>query len=551
MLKKQMTLVFDPGGGSGEGDMTGTFAIVGGAVYDGSGQAPLRSDVLLRDGRVVAVDESVPTSGATVIDATGKVVAPGFIDMHSHADFTLPSYPGALNSLAQGVTTEVVGNCGWSPAPLAPAGSDWRDGWRQMASPLGFDFAWDGTSFGSYLDVLAAVRPAVNCAPLVGHSAIRTAVVGLDDRHATPAELAVMAGLLVEALDAGAWGMSTGLVYPAGRSAAVGEIHHLVRVLADRGAIYSTHIRDAGVGLSASIEEAIDAARSTGVRLQISHLKAIGPEAHGTVGVALDAIDAANDAGFDVGCDVYPYTAASTLLTQLIPPWAVDGGVEALIGRLESDEMCERIRADLRTSGDLYLNQSGGWSRIMIAATGNEELRRYEGRFIPEIAATEGRRDEAAVLFDLVTRDRGATSMIVFMMDEADLEMVLAHPSTCIGSDQLGVTGPEVRTHPRAYGSFARVVSAAAAKGESALARAIGQVSRITAERIGLPDRGVIRPGAVADVVVLDPAEYADRATYEDPAELATGVDFVFMGGRPAVASGEVVDVSLGTVLRR
>ncbi|MGB0113411.1 MAG: D-aminoacylase [Ilumatobacteraceae bacterium] len=519
-------------------------------LYDGSGGPPRRTDVLIVDGRIAAVEPGQSTRGREVRPGRGLVLAPGFIDMHSHGDFTLPSYPTAINSLSQGVTTEVLGNCGWSPAPLSASDDHRRGQWSQAGSGFGPDLSWSWTDFGGFLDVLDAAHPAVNCAPLVGHGAIRTAAFGIQDRPPTADELAVMRELLAEAASAGAWGLSTGLVYPPSRFALADEINTLARDVASWGGMYATHMRGDETPLLQAVDEAIGVARETGVRVQISHLKAAGPASHGQVAEALDAIDRAARDGLAVGCDVYPYLAGNTVLTQLLPSWVLVGGVDALIGRLTADDTRRRIRHELQTDQSCYLNQMGGWEKVMVCAVGNERLKRFEGRFIPEIAAERG-TDEATVLFDVLVEDRARTTMVVFLLIDADVDQVLDHPCAVIGSDGLGVVSATSRVHPRAYGSFARVIHRAIAKGGGALSDAIARCTGRTAERLGLSGRGLVRPGYIADLVLFDPAVISDQATYEDPTGLASGIDAVYVAGAPAIAEGHVVNSSLGRVLRR
>lgn len=524
--------------------------IAGAEVYDGAGGTPTTSDVMVRDGRIAAVGPDLPRTGIRLIDGRALAVAPGFIDMHSHADFTLPAYPAAVNSVSQGVTTEVVGNCAWSPAPLAPPSEDHRAQWQDVATALGPDLAWSWSTFGEFLDTLDAARPAVNAVALVGHSAIRAAVFGIEDRPPTTTELAGMVGLLDDALAAGAWGMSTGLVYPPSSFAAATEVATLAARLAKNDALYSTHMRDEGADLSGAVDEAVTVADKTGVRVEISHLKAAGPASHGRVGEALARIDAARAAGLDVGCDAYPYLAGSTVLTQLLPSWAMEGGVAELLGRLRSTEMRTRIRAEVTASPTAYLNKAGGWANVMIANVEDSSLKRYEGRFLQETARHEG-QDEWGMLFEILETDSARSTMIMFMMDQADVDEVLDHSSTVIGSDALGVHSASARVHPRAYGTFARVMARASQRGAESLGPAIAQATGETARRLGMTDRGRISVGQVADLVVFDPQEIGDTASYESPTNLAEGIRWVFLGGETAMAGGEIVNPSLGRVLRK
>lgn len=521
--------------------------ITGTTVFDGSGGDPRTADVLIEDGHIAAVEPEIRTDADVRVDLPGMALSPGLIDMHSHADFTMPLFPEAANSLAQGVTSEVVGNCGSSPAPLGPEGSEQREVWlATRARSKNLDWTW--TTFGEFLDSVG--RPSVNAVPLVGHGAVRTATFGIEDRPPTPQELVTMRTLVGEALDAGAWGMSSGLVYPPGRYADSAEVEELAAVVAARGGLYSSHMRNESAALDEAVEEALAVGRRTGVRVEISHLKAAGPANHGKVAGALAAIERARAEGVEVGCDAYPYTASSTSLTQLLPWWAMVGGATGAIERLQSEEMRDRIRREIASDPTGYLNASGGWGAVMVAAVSSDNLRHYEGRMLPELAAAEG-KDEADFLFDLLVADRARTNMILFVMDPEDVDSVLDHPATVIGSDQLGVYSAEARTHPRAYGTFARVLRRAADKGDAALADTVSRASGQTARRLGMTDRGFVRPGLVADLVVFDPATVRDNATFERPTELASGISQVYIAGQLAFADGAIVAPDLGQVLRR
>jgi len=533
---------------------TNDLLIRGGSVVDGTGGLARREDVAIQGSRIVAIGPDASEAPARrVLEADGLVVAPGFIDMHSHADFTLPSYPGALNSLSQGVTTEVIGNCGYSPAPLA-ADRRRADDQRAACHGLGPDLAWNWRSFAEYLDRLDAARPAVNCIPLVGHGMLRMAIVGADDRAATSAELAAMRSSAVDGLAAGAWGMSTGLVYPPGSYGSTDEVVAVGVALQSVGGLYASHIRNENDGLADALTEALTIGRRLGVRVHVSHLKAAGRSNHGRAAEALAILGTARAAGQPVTQDAYPYTAGSTLLHQLLPPWVHDGGTDALVARLGSADVRARIAADIRDGlpgWPNYTVSTGGPDLIRIAAVANPSLVHLEGLTLTQGAALTG-VDSVAFVMDTVAADHGATTMIVFMMDEADVDRILDDPFSAIGSDQLGVTAPDARVHPRAYGTFVRVLGRyVRERGRLDLATAVHRMTGLPARILGLEDRGEIRPGGVADLVVFDPEAVVDRSSYEMPTLLPRGIEAVLLGGRFAVDRGRAVDVGLGRVLRR
>ena len=528
--------------------------IRGGLVLDGSGSPGRVADVGIAGGRIVSVGRADPVErAARVIDGGGLMVAPGFIDMHSHADYTLPAYPDALNSLAQGVTTEVIGNCGFTPAPLAddPA---LAEATRLAGRGLGPSLDWAWRSFGSYLDQLDAARPAVNCIPLVGHGTIRHAVMGAEDRPATEDERAAMREVLAAALTEGAWGMSTGLVYPPGSFAATDEIVAIGEPLRAIDGIYFSHIRNESDRLDAALLEAVDVGRQLGIRVQVSHIKTAGIEYHGRMPAALALLDAARASGVAVTQDVYPYIAASTLLNQLIPPWVHEGGNAHLVARLRSSSVRQRIAAEVRTGlpgWPNYIASSGGWSAIIIAAVVDPGLRHLEGQRIDEAAARAG-VDPLELVFDTLVADQGSTAMIMFMMDAADVDLAIAHPSSAIGSDQFGVVSPTARVHPRAYGSFVRVLAGAVRqRGVLDLPTAVHRMTGLPAQIMRLPDRGRLSPGAIADVVVFDAATVTDRATFQEPTLLPVGIEAVVVNGHLAMYRGDALDARAGHVLRR
>jgi N-acyl-D-aspartate/D-glutamate deacylase len=531
-----------------------TLLIRGAMVVDGTGSPSVQADIAIDGERIVAVGRHAKAHTAgRVLDGAGLVAAPGFIDMHSHADFTLPAYPGALNSLSQGVTTEVVGNCGYSPAPLAhePRLADEQ---RAACHGLGPDLDWGWRSFRQFMERLNAARPAVNCVPLVGHGMLRLAVLGAVDRTATPAERIEMQALLADALAAGAWGMSTGLVYPPGSYASTDEIVDVGDALTATDGLYASHIRDETDGLMSALSEAVEIGRRLGVHVEVSHLKSAGSSNHGRAADALALLAEARSAGVRVTQDAYPYTAGSTLLSQLLPPWVHDGGTDALVERLRSDETRVRIRADIETGlagWPNFYRSTGGPDAVRIAAVADRSIAHLEGVMLTEAAARAG-TDPLTLVFDTVAADRGATTMILSMMSDADVDAILDDASTAIGSDQLGVTSADARVHPRAYGTFVRILGRwVRERRRIDLPSAIHRMTGLPARILGLEDRGRIATGQVADLVLFDPETVGDSSTYEAPTLPARGVETVLLRGRFAMESGRPIEVGLGQVLRR
>ncbi|MGW2119520.1 N-acyl-D-amino-acid deacylase family protein [Streptomyces zhihengii] len=516
--------------------------ITGGTVIDGTGAAPRRADVAVRGDRVVRVGDPEPDARAvTTLDATGLTVTPGFVDLHSHADFSVLAMPDAEACLRQGVTTLVTGNCGLSPFPN-PAAEVPAD---PAPGTLGGGGWADLDAFAAAVD---AARPAVNIAPLVGHGALRTAVTGAARTPAGPAELDAMRALLATAAEQGAFGMSTGLIYAPGSFAGTDEITALATEAARRGLLYATHMRDEGDKVTEAVEEALEVARASGVRLQISHLKAMGPANHGKVRTALALIDAAAAEGLDVACDVYPYTASSTRLTSRLPDWAMDGGTDALVERLADPGTRARVLADLRPAvGRTFLPEG-----VVLAMTGPGRYSDRIGDSIADIARDEGVEPAEAVL-EVLAAHRGEVMIVNHAMAEDDVDTVLRHPGSAVASDGWVLNAPgEGHPHPRNFGTFARVVGHYV-RGQRVLelADAVRKMTSLPASRLPLPGRGTLAPGQIADLVVLDPEGVADRATFADPWQYAVGVRDVFVSGTCVLRDGHTTGARPGRTLRR
>jgi len=516
--------------------------VAGGDVLDGTGAATCPLDVVVRGGRVVELmsrgTASADPSAQHVIDATGLVVVPGFIDLHSHADFSLPVESSGESSLAQGVTTLVTGNCGWSPFP-------YRGGMAlpRATSNLGRHLTWTWQSARTYAEELRASRPGLNVALQVGHAALRLAALGSADRRPpTDEEQAGMERLLDEAAEQGAVGFSTGLIYAPGAFAEKEEVEGLARRAAQHGLLYSTHMRNEASGLITAVEEAIGTARKTGVRLEISHLKAMGPAHHGLVDDAMALIEGARDDGIDVACDVYPYTASSTTLSSRLPDWAMDGGPPRLLERLADAETRMRVRDALAARFGVDVDPAGVVLVDGVEGTVGASLVELGERWDVDPAEAALRALEAA---------GGVVGIVNHAMAEADVEAVLRYPHSSVASDGWIMTvAGDGRPHPRSFGTFARVLGRYVRdRGVLGLPEAVRRMTSLPASRLGLTDRGVLAPGAVADIAVLDPDHVTDVATYADPRQLAVGVEHVLLAGRRAVTDGLVTPERYGAVL--
>ncbi len=514
--------------------------ITGGTIIDGTGAPATAGDVGVTDGRISAVADPGTLTGRTVLDATDAVVSPGFVDLHSHADFSITGHPGADTALAQGVTTLVTGNCGFSPFPRTDSPLLAR-----ATSFLDSELDWSWHDAGGYAEAVDATEPGVNIVLQVGHSALRLAVLGTDDRQPDHDEVREMQRLLAQAAEQGVHGFSTGLVYAPGCYADPSEITALAEVAADHGLLYSTHMRNEGAALLDAVREALYTSAASGVRLEISHLKSAGRANHGLVVDALALIADAAEHGTDVTCDVYPYTASSTTLTTLLPEWAMDGGVDRMLARLSEPDARARVHAELSELLAGAVDPAG----VVVAEV--PETDDAVGCSLADLAGDGG--DPADATLRLLVDNDGSVSIVHHGMAEEDMTTVLAHPLSSVASDgwTLRPSGPG-RPHPRSFGTFARVLGRYVREsGTLDLPEAVRSMTSLPASRAGLPDRGVLREGAVADIAVFDPARITDRATFDDPWQLATGVRHVLVAGGLAVEDNALTGGRHGRVLRR
>lgn len=522
--------------------------LTGGSVLDGTGAPATTADVAVTDGRISALGRVGRGDARRCVDVAGAVVCPGFIDLHSHADFTVMSQPRALTQPTQGVTTLVTGNCGFSPFPVTPGHADEL---RHHANFLDDGLTWEWQDAAGYAAAVGALPLAVNLALQIGHGALRIAAMGTTRRAPTAAELDTMRGMLRTAAAQGVVGMSSGLIYPPGAYAAPTELVALCREAAAAGLLYSTHLRDEADQLTEAVAEALATARESGVRLQISHLKATGPRNWGTVGDALGAIDAARAAGVDVAADQYPYTASSTTLTSRLPAWVLDGGVPAMLRRLDDPSQRARIVAELRAMPDLPPE------RVVIAETpagttaDSARQGQLAGRTLADAATILG-VDAAEATVEILRAAQGAVAIVSHAMSAEDVATVLRHPQVAVASDGWILRCPgSGAPHPRSFGTFPRVLGHYARDaGTVDLPTAVRKMTSLPASRLGWHDRGTVRLGAVADLAVFDPVHVADRATFDNPWQLSTGILHTLVAGTFTLHDGHSTADSPGQVIR-
>ncbi len=532
--------------------MTNRIVIRGGHVIDGSGSPGIDADVAIEDGRIAEIGTDVSASGAEIVDASNRVVAPGFLDIKTHSDWTLPLMPQAESKIRQGVTTEVIGHCGYSCAPALP---DKVDQLADYLSPSAPWLTFRATNFRDYLDQYPAL--SVNTVHLVGHNTLRLMAMGMEDRPPTPAELDRMRALLTEALDAGALGMSSGLFTAPGSYSDVEEMVAIGSFLKGAGARYFTHLRDEGNTVYDSVQEAMEFAEQVGVHVQIVHMKLSGTDNWGGATKLMGLLADARTRGVPIDCDIYPYTAASNPLKNLFPPWLQEGGVDAMIARLGDDGVRARLRASVEAEGLNNFGRIPDWDAIRVSIS--PDLPQHAGRTMAELSAANALGtggDGMDTALDYIVADRGQTRVLVESISEDDVKDFVRSTDVMIGSDgnsvaPTGTTG-QGKPHPRFYGTFARVLGRYARdEGLLPLHAALWKMTGASARSLGLKDRGLLRPGYAADVTVFDPVTIAETATYEDPHSFAAGIDTVLVNGIPTYRDGTHTGVLAGRTLRR
>ena len=522
--------------------------IRGGLVIDGSGAPGREADVAVLDGRIAAVEPRSARPARRVIDARGHVVAPGLIDIHTHSDFTLPLNQRAESKIRQGVTLEVVGNCGFSVAPVLPGRAQMQREYLASSAP---SLEFRETTFAAYVAAFPAT--SVNVILQVGHNTLRLMTAGLENRPVTAAELGTMERMLEEALAVGAWGLSSGLFTAPGNFADAAEIHALARVLRRHGAAYSTHMRDESDHIFEAVREAIAVAETTGVHVQIAHLKLSGVNNWGGAAKLLAEIEAARRRGLPVDCDAYPYDTATNPLRNLLPRWVMEGGIPAMLERLRVRDVRTRIRGEIARSGLTNFGRIPSWDVVRVAIS--PQMPENAGRTLGDIARSRS-ADPIDAVADYVVADRGETRILITSMTDADVREITRAPWVTVGSDgnALAVTGitGQGKPHPRYYGTHAHVLGPYVRDLRLlTLETAVAKMTGVAARALGLRDRGVLYPGAWADVVIFDPARIADRSTYEEPHRYATGVSTVLVNGEVTIDGGDHTGALSGRVIRR
>jgi dihydroorotase/N-acyl-D-amino-acid deacylase len=488
-------------------------------VFDGTGAAPNSASILLDGKWIEAIGPDVMATDCQTIDCRGLAVAPGFIDIHSHSD--LQVLEGRKEKLKQGVTLEVVGNCGFSPFPHSGDVAALRE---FGAGILGRTDGWGWPNAAGYLKALADSASKDSALSLVGHGALRIAVCGPGQGTPSQGELDQMAGILDESLAAGCAGFSTGLMYAPGSSAQEPELEHLCKVVARRGKFYATHMRSYASTLLEATREQINLAEKTNCRLQISHLQASGRGNWGLLQPALDEIEAAHARGIDVEFDIYPYQCGSTVLTQCLPQWTLDGGNAALLKRLSDDAIRKTILEEMRAAPRY-------WKDVTISSVVTAANEPVVGKTVAEIAELRGVDAENCVM-DLLVEEEAAVNIVSFNQSEDNLRQLITHPLCSVITDGFYVRG---KAHPRLYGTYPELLGKLVREqGWLSLGDAIHKSTGKPAARLNLADRGVLRAGNVADLVIFDPDQISSPATYEEPNQEPRGILHVIKNGAVA-----------------
>ncbi|HEU5162709.1 MAG TPA: D-aminoacylase, partial [Thermoanaerobaculia bacterium] len=513
--------------------------IAGGEVLDGTGSPAGRADVGIRGDEIAAVGDLSGATAALTLDAHGRIVAPGFIDLLGNSQAAVLIDPTLEGKIRQGVTTEVTGE-GRSPGPVSEAMAEEME----RTKPEGWPIV-DWRTLGEFGDVVMRKGSALNFAFYVGATNPREMVMGHAERAPTAEELARMVAIVRQAVGEGAVGVASALIYPPGRFATTQELAALARA----GGSYWTHLRNEAGAIDAAIDEAVTIAREAGVPLNIFHLKVGGQQNWGRMKRVIARIDAARTSGVDVASCVYPYTATSTALTSIVPAWALEGSYADFVARLRDPSTRARIRSEL-ASGRLA---NGGASTIMVRGIPSESMKRWERMHLDQIAKGMG-AEPAEAAIRLFEESRSSPIGIYFSLDEEDMKSALAQPWVAVCSDSGAVVGSMRASgaHPRAYGTFPRILGKYVREEKLIpLEEAVRKMTSLAAARAGLADRGSVRAGMKADLVVFDPSRIADVSTYEDPHHFSVGIDHVVVNGTPVLRDGRMTGALPGRIIGR
>jgi len=517
-----------------------------GQVLDGISDSSFKVDLGIIGDRIEVLGKLEPDSAKVVIDATDKIVAPGFIDIHSHTDFELLINPKAESKIRQGVTTELSGNCGSSTFPHKQTLTQYE---KTIKKTLGIDFSW--TDLKGYHALMEKRGTAVNHATLIGQGTVRQHIMGSERRAPTPDEMKEMRELVAEAMEQGAFGISTGLEYTPDRFSSTEEVIELCRITSKYGGFYATHTRSEDTQLLEAVGEAIHIAQAAELPLQISHLKAAGKRNYYKIPMVFDLIERARDRGLEVTADRYPYTAFATSLSIMFPIWALDGGQEKFMERLKYRDLRTKMKEDTL----IKVRGNNSWESMLIQSVISKENKHLVGKYILE-AAENAQQDPYEFACDLLISEGGDLSVIGFGMGEENTSLILKHPLVMLGSDGVALATygklSEGIPHPRNYGAFPRFLGKYVREEKLLpLPEAIKKMTSMPAKKLGLKKRGILAKGFYADIVVFDPDTVTDLATYTEPALYSKGIDTVIVNGTVVIDRGKHSGALPGKVLHR
>lgn len=510
-------------------------------LIDGTGAVPGTADIAVKDGIIAGRGRFDENSAGQVYDAQGFWVCPGFIDIHSHSDFTLLIQPPGQSKIRQGITTEVCGNCGMSYAPLFGAALK-----RRQDTLKEFDIKESWSDIEQYHHLVEKKQLFTNIIPLTGHGNIRACIMGYENRPPTRDELGAMKGLLRSELEKGSWGMSSGLIYPPGVYAETAELIELSKALADFGGLYASHIRSEADHLVEAVAEAIDIGRHSGAAVQISHLKTMGPKNWEKLDAVFHLIETARGQGIRVSADRYPYVAAATELDVVLPVWACEGGSEAELARLKDRALREKIFAEVSRKDCLG-------EEVVVSSVSSERNKPLQGKTLSRCASLRN-QTLMDTLFDLLVEEKLKVEAFFFCMSAGNLHKILKKPWVVIGSDasvwDIGASWEKRNPHPRAFGTFPRFIREFVFEKQLfSIQEAVKKMTADTAGVIGLKKRGKISEGFAADLVVFSPERVRDRADYENPKQYPIGIESVMVNGQWAVKHEELTGNHPGKVI--
>jgi N-acyl-D-amino-acid deacylase len=527
------------------------FILTGAQVVDGTGAPWFAADIGIIGDRLAAIGDLSKASATKRVNAHGLVAAPGFIDVQGQSEFNVLVDNRAASKITQGVTTEITGE-GTSIAPV-------NDRLRKEAEGLAKKYAvtLDWTSLDDYFRHFEGTQSAINLGTFVGAGGLRSYVIGTENRAATAEELQQMQALVAQAMEQGAFGVSSALQYVPDTFAPTDEVVELAKVARQYGGVYFTHQRSEGDQIDASLDEVFSIAQRANISTTIWHLKLAYSENWGKMQDVIRRIEAARARGIDVAASVYPYTRGSNSLIACFPSWISEGGTEKMIARLKDPAQRARAQKEMEEPSDTWQNQwrgSGGASGVLLIQVVNPELSKYEGMTIEEIGK-QMNKDPKDAAMDIAIADRGASAVVISIMEEADVRMAVSNPMVTFGSDSEAQAedGPlsKTKAHPRAFGTFPRVLAEYVREQHAMrMEEALRKMTSLAASRVGLMDRGILRPGMMADIAVFDPRTVKDMATYSDPLHYSLGVKFVFVNGRPVVWDGAITEERPGRALR-